>query len=116
MASKVAAVVESALAVSQLTEKDLNTIEVVGGCSRVPWLQRALRDAFGGRELSTTLNADEAVARGCAWQAAMLSPLIRLTQIPLKESGMQAVALEWQDSEAVEAEGSEEVAEGRRRL
>ena len=29
------------------------------------------------QELSTTMNADESVARGCALQAAMLSPLYK---------------------------------------
>lgn len=30
------------------------------------------------QELSTTMNADESVARGCALQAAMLSPLYKV--------------------------------------
>lgn len=110
------AAVARALAIAEVTVKELTTVEILGGCSRIPWVQRCLREAFDGRELMTTLNADEAVARGCAWQAAMLSPLIRLQQIPLKESGTPAVALEWEDTEAVEVEGSELVGEGRRRL
>eukprot|EP00930_Biecheleria_cincta_P025855 TRINITY_DN18336_c0_g1_i2.p1 TRINITY_DN18336_c0_g1~~TRINITY_DN18336_c0_g1_i2.p1 ORF type:complete len:1009 (-),score=261.22 TRINITY_DN18336_c0_g1_i2:361-3387(-) len=112
---KIQKVVSGALRAARLEESDLTYIEVVGGVSRVPFVQRTLRDAFGGRELSTTLNADEAVARGCAWQAAMLSSLIRLNQIPLQECGHQGVALEWEDSEKVEADGSKLV-NGRQRL
>merc|ERR1712176_1523937 len=113
--AKVNSLVASVLELANLTAKDLTFVEVVGGASRVPWVQRALREAFEGKELSTTLNADEAVAKGCAWQAAMLSPLIRLNPIPLKECGDVAIALEWEDSAKVEAEGSELI-EGRRRL
>ena len=36
-----------------------------------------LSEAFGGKELSTTMNADESVARGAALQAAILSPLYK---------------------------------------
>lgn len=113
---KVNCVVAQALERAGLQASDLTYVEVVGGVSRVPWLQRALKEAFIGMELSTTLNADEAVAKGCAWQAAMLSTFIRLDQIPMREFGHFAVALEWDDSDSVEAEGSVEVAEGRRRL
>lgn len=104
-----------ALAAAQVTVEELAQVEVVGGCSRIPFVQRALREAFG-RELSTSLNADEAVAKGCAWAAAMLSPSVRMSPIPLKESGTPAIALEWKDSEAVEVEGAVAVDGGRRRL
>jgi len=116
LAEKAKGVVERALASANLQPSDVNFVEVVGGVSRVPWVQRVLREGFGGRELSTTLNADEAVARGCAWQAAMLSTFVRLDQIPMREFGHLAIALEWDDSPTVEAEGSEALEGGRRRL
>jgi len=114
-ADKVNEVVARALSAAELSLADVEYVEIVGGVSRVPWLQRALREAFGGKELSTTLNADEAVARGCAWQAAMLSPLIRLNPIPIQECGHLGLALEWEDSPMIEAAGAELVA-GRRRF
>ena len=60
-----------------LTPEAITHVEVVGGSSRVPALLRALTEFFGGREPSRTLNAKEAAARGCALQAAMLSPPFR---------------------------------------
>mmetsp|Transcript_6729 Transcript_6729/g.12543 ORF Transcript_6729/g.12543 Transcript_6729/m.12543 type:complete len:1114 (+) Transcript_6729:56-3397(+) len=116
MYDKVKATVEHALSHASLQAADLTHVEVLGGACRVPWVQRALREAFGGRELSTTLNADEAVAKGSAWQAAMLSPLIRLNHLPLQECNQWAVALEWEDSLDVEAEAAETREGGTRRL
>lgn len=42
-------------------------MEIVGGASRIPAIKERISKFFG-KELSTTLNADEAVARGCALQ------------------------------------------------
>ncbi|SIO73839.1 Heat shock protein homolog pss1 [Babesia microti strain RI] len=50
----------------------IHNIEVVGGCPRIPCVQRAISNFFN-KPLSKTLNADECVARGCALQAAMSS-------------------------------------------
>jgi len=40
---------------------------MVGGASRIPSVKERISKYFG-KELNTTLNADEAVARGCALQ------------------------------------------------
>ncbi|KAG2731923.1 hypothetical protein G9P44_005510 [Scheffersomyces stipitis] len=45
-----------------LTTDDIDSIEVIGGCTRVPSLKNKLKDIFG-KELSFTLNQDEAIAR-----------------------------------------------------
>lgn len=42
-------------------------MEIIGGASRIPAIKERVSKLFG-KELSTTLNADEAVARGCALQ------------------------------------------------
>lgn len=42
-------------------------MEIVGAASRIPAIKERISKFFG-KELSTTLNADEAVARGCALQ------------------------------------------------
>lgn len=56
-----------------LTPEQVSAVELVGGCSRMPSVQRILAQYFG-REPSRTLNAKETVSRGCALQCAMLSP------------------------------------------
>ena len=45
-------------------------MELVGGSSRIPAVKELVKKIFD-REASTTLNADEAVARGCALQVCM---------------------------------------------
>lgn len=55
----------------------IDSVEIVGGTSRIPAIKRMIKDTFGV-EPSTTLNADEAVARGCALQCAILSPTFKV--------------------------------------
>lgn len=47
--------------------EDIDAVEVVGGSSRMPGVKDAIIEVFQ-MHLSTTLNMDEAVARGCALQ------------------------------------------------
>lgn len=50
-----------------MKKEDIYAVEIVGGASRIPAIKERIAKFFG-KELSTTLNADEAVARGCALQ------------------------------------------------
>ena len=52
---------------------ELNAIEMVGGSSRVPAIRQRIQSVFNLAP-STTLNTDEAVARGCALHCATLHP------------------------------------------
>ncbi|KAK3082493.1 adenyl-nucleotide exchange factor sse1, partial [Teratosphaeriaceae sp. CCFEE 6253] len=54
---------EQALAEAKLKPEDIDFIELVGGCTRVPSLKAAITEFFGGKTLSFTMNADEAIAR-----------------------------------------------------
>lgn len=60
---------------SKLKKEEIHSIEIVGGSSRVPAIKSLIEKVFG-KVPSTTLNQDEAVARGCALQCAMLCPAI----------------------------------------
>lgn len=57
----------------------IDACEIVGGTSRIPAIKRLVKTIFGV-EPTTTLNADEAVARGCALQCAMLSPTFKVAR------------------------------------
>lgn len=57
----------------------VDAIEIVGGGSRIPAIKKMITETFGA-EPTTTLNADEAVARGCALQCAMLSPTFKVAR------------------------------------
>lgn len=45
----------------------------MGGSTRIPLLRRMLSERFGGKELCTGINPDEAVAQGAAIHAAVLT-------------------------------------------
>lgn len=70
-----------------LQPDDINRIVLVGGSTRIPAVQAAIKDYFGGREPDRTVNPDEAVAIGAAIQGAVLSgevsELLLLDVIPL---------------------------------
>lgn len=56
---------------SDLQREDINSIEIVGGATRIPAVKEQITKFFL-KDISTTLNADEAVARGCALQVWLL--------------------------------------------
>ncbi|CAP36719.2 Protein CBG19481 [Caenorhabditis briggsae] len=65
--------VERALKDSEIDKTKIDEIVLVGGSSKVPKIQKLLRDFFNGKELNCSINPDEAVAFGAAVQAAVLS-------------------------------------------
>jgi L1 cell adhesion molecule like protein len=65
--------VEKVLQDSKLSKGDIHEIVLVGGSTRIPKIQNMLSEFFGGKELSRSINPDEAVAYGAAIQAAILT-------------------------------------------
>merc|ERR1719156_296650 len=100
MMDSVQAVLDGAKAMSPVDLTSIDSVEIVGGASRVPWFKRMCSAAFGGKELSTTMNADEAVARGCALQAAILSPLYKVREFKVEDCSPFAVNVGWMGSSA----------------
>lgn len=92
---KVKAVLEKAKAACGLSPSQIDTVEVVGGGSRVPWVKRLISEAFDGKELSTTMNQEESVARGCALQAAILSPLYKVRDFEVKDTTPFGIRVGW---------------------
>jgi len=58
---------------SGLEKSNIDEIVLVGGSTRIPKVRELLKEYFGGRELNTGINPDEAVAYGAAVQAGILS-------------------------------------------
>lgn len=56
----------------ELSRDDIYAVEIVGGATRIPSIKERITKYFC-KDVSTTLNADEAVARGCALQVGILS-------------------------------------------
>ncbi len=61
-----------AMSDAKLTKTQINKVLLVGGSTRVPYVQNAVKDLFG-KEPSKEVNPDEAVARGAAIQGGILS-------------------------------------------
>lgn len=63
---------KTALKAAGLTTKDIDEVILVGGSSRIPFLQKAVEDFFG-KAPSHGVNPDEAVAIGASIQGAILN-------------------------------------------
>ncbi|CAA3028831.1 heat shock 70 kDa 16 [Olea europaea subsp. europaea] len=74
-----------ALLDSGLTLEKIHTVELVGSGSRIPAIAKILNSLFG-KEPRRTVNASECVARGCALQCAMLSPIFRVREYEVQDS------------------------------
>lgn len=74
-----------ALASSGLTLEKIHTVELVGSGSRVPAVTKTISSLFR-KEPRRTLNASECVARGCALQCAMISPVFRVREFEVQDS------------------------------
>jgi molecular chaperone DnaK len=79
--------VKQALHDSELSSEQIDRIILVGGSTRIPAVQAAISDFFGGRTPDRSVNPDEAVALGAAIQAGVLGgevkDLLLLDVIPL---------------------------------
>uniref|UniRef100_A0A7N8X0S9 Heat shock protein 4b n=1 Tax=Mastacembelus armatus TaxID=205130 RepID=A0A7N8X0S9_9TELE len=85
---------QSLLEHTKLKKEDIYAVEIVGGASRIPAVKERISKFFG-KELSTTLNADEAVARGCALQCAMLSPACKVREFSITDVVPYPISLKW---------------------
>ncbi|KAL7671518.1 hypothetical protein ACOME3_006414 [Neoechinorhynchus agilis] len=65
--------VEKALRDAKLDKGRIDDIVLVGGSTRIPKIQKLLREFFNDKELNKSINPDEAVAYGAAVQAAILT-------------------------------------------
>lgn len=79
---------------TKLKKEDIYAVEIVGGASRIPAIKERISKFFG-KELSTTLNADEAVARGCALQCAILSPAFKVREFSITDVVPYSISLKW---------------------
>lgn len=73
--------------------KDFAAIELVGGSARPRLVKRAIAQAFGmpldeaaGHGLNSTMNLDEAIARGCALASAKLSHVFKVREYHVHDS------------------------------
>ncbi|XP_051955603.1 heat shock 70 kDa protein 4-like [Xyrauchen texanus] len=91
---KVEGPLRSVMEQTKLKKEDIYSVEIIGGASRIPAIKERISKFFG-KELSTTLNADEAVARGCALQCAILSPAFKVREFFITDVVPYPISLKW---------------------
>ena len=69
-----------ALSSVELKRDDIHSVEIIGGSTRIPAVKELI-STFFNMELRTTLNLDEAVARGCALQV-FIPPMSSSLSLP----------------------------------
>ena len=74
--------------------KNLHSIERIGGGSRIQLIEAMTIDTFKIKGVSKTLDAAESISRGCAIQAAMLSPNYQVTPYEIKERNYYPISAE----------------------
>ncbi|KAG0304790.1 adenyl-nucleotide exchange factor sse1 [Dissophora globulifera] len=92
---RVEAPLRQALEDAGMTIADIDAVEMVGGSIRIPALKERIQ-AYFGKELSSTLNQDEAVARGAALQCAILSPSFKVREFAVHDITDYPVKMTWQ--------------------
>lgn len=92
----VQAPIQRAIADSGLSLDQIDAVELVGGSTRVPALRNRIQHAFGGKQLSFTLNQDEAIARGATFACAMLSPVFRVRDFAVHDINHYPIKVQWQ--------------------
>ncbi|KAJ1333563.1 heat shock 70kDa protein 4 [Microdochium nivale] len=94
--ARVTGPLEQALADAKLTAEDIDIVELVGGCTRVPAIKERIQTFFEGKTLSFTLNQDEAVARGCAFSCAILSPVFKVRDFSVQDIVNYPIEFAWE--------------------
>ena len=73
---------------------------MVGEATRIPICLAKIQEVFG-KEPSRTLNSTDCISRGCALQAAMLSPNFQVANFEVEEYNQQPISISYKfkDSE-----------------
>ncbi|KAF9190690.1 adenyl-nucleotide exchange factor sse1 [Haplosporangium sp. Z 767] len=91
---RVEAPLQKALDDAGLTVEQIDAVEMVGGSIRIPALKERIH-AFFKKDLSSTLNQDEAIARGSALQCAMLSPTFKVREFSIQDITDYPIKFTW---------------------
>ncbi len=74
---KIGALCRRVLAESKVKPEDIHSIEMVGEATRIPSVIQKVQECLKA-PITRTMNSADCVARGCAIQCAMLSPLFKV--------------------------------------
>lgn len=90
----IAQVMEKMKATVDQKKINIHSIELVGGGSRIPAFINIVKNTFK-IDPSRTLHSSESVARGCALQAAIKSPLFKVADYVLNERSYYGIKFYW---------------------
>ncbi len=79
----------------EVTADELESIEIVGGSTRVPAIKQIVQEVFHKTPM-TTMNSDESVARGCTLMCAVLSPTFKVKEFKIEDCQPYPITLSWQ--------------------
>ncbi|KAK0737284.1 Hsp70 protein-domain-containing protein [Apiosordaria backusii] len=97
---RVSIAVQNALTAAGLEVKDLGSVILHGGASRIPFVQKQLEKALGGADkLRTNVNSDEAAVFGAGFRAAEISPSFRVKEIRIFEAAVYPAGMRWKTDE-----------------
>ena len=82
---------------AKVTPDNIDGVELVGGGTRVPILKNIIQKFFN-KNLSYTMNQDEAIARGCAFSCAILSPVFRVRDFTVHDVVNYPIEFTWEKS------------------
>ena len=106
--AQIEATLNECLETSKLKLEDIYSVEIVGGSSRIPSIKALIEKVFQ-KAPSTTLNADEAVSRGCALMCAILSPTFKVREFSVTDIQPYPIKLVWDNQGAVDEKGPGEM-------
>ncbi|KAI9363372.1 Hsp70 protein-domain-containing protein [Zopfochytrium polystomum] len=106
LVGRVATPIKDAIAKTNLTLDDINSLVLVGGGIRVPAIQAALKDLMGDNKLAQNVNQDEAAVLGAGFRAASISTQFRAREIRIKDISSQPIEIAYEmDPRAGSTEG-----------
>ena len=106
--AQIEATLNDCLTTSKLKLEEIYSVEIVGGSSRIPSIKGLIEKVFQ-KAPSTTLNADEAVSRGCALMCAILSPTFKVREFSVTDIQPYPIKLVWDNQGGVDEKGPGEM-------
>eukprot|EP00300_Choanocystis_sp_HF-7_P004191 c13205_g1_i2.p1 GENE.c13205_g1_i2~~c13205_g1_i2.p1 ORF type:complete len:842 (+),score=240.92 c13205_g1_i2:72-2597(+) len=91
-----------ALSRASVAPTDVTSVELVGGSSYIPMVAKAVSEAFNGMQVSRTLNASEAIAKGACLQCALLSLSLRVREYEIKDICPFGVEAVWMGQDSIQ--------------
>lgn len=82
---------------SGLKIEDISEVELIGGSARIPMIKQIVAHFFNN-EPKTTMNMDEAVARGAGMQCAIISPSFKVKEFHIRDVNLFDIKLRYNGS------------------